>query len=132
VLPTPKPQWLLAGLIFLFGGLAFSIYPLSLSHACDELSAEQVIGANQGLLLAYSLGAMLGPLLAPTAIELAGPQGLFGYFGLCGVGLAVYLLWRRRVRAPVPLGEHQAYTPMPPNSPIAAELDPRQPEGSQE
>jgi hypothetical protein len=45
------------GLVFLLGGMAFSIYPLSLSHACDELRPDQVLGANQGLLLAYSLGA---------------------------------------------------------------------------
>jgi len=132
LLPSSSPQWLLASLIFLFGGLAFSIYPLSLSHACDELTSEQVIGANQGLLLGHSLGSMVGPLVASSAIEQLGPQGLFGYFCLCGSGLAIYLLWRRRVRAPVPLADHQAYTAMPPNSPISSELDPRKSEESQE
>ena len=113
------------GLIFLLGGMAFSIYPLSLSHACDELRPDQVLGANQGLLLAYSLGAMIGPLLAPSVMGLFGPQGLFVYFALCGLLLAGYLGWRRRQRAPIPLAEHQVFMPGPPNTPMTAELEPR-------
>lgn len=113
------------GLIFLLGGMAFSIYPLSLSHACDELRPDQVLGANQGLLLAYSLGAMIGPLLAPSVMGLFGPQGLFVYFALCGLLLAGYLGWRRRQRAPIPLAEHQVFMPVPPNTPMTAELEPR-------
>ncbi|MFM4704308.1 MFS transporter [Aeromonas bivalvium] len=125
ILPAPQPDWLMTGLIFLFGGLAFSIYPLSLSHACDELKPDQVLGANQGLLLAYSLGAMIGPVLAPSAIQLFGPQGLFAYFCLCGALLTLFLIWRQRVRAPVPLAEHQQFIPVPPNTPMTAELEPR-------
>ncbi|MFM4962958.1 MFS transporter [Aeromonas bivalvium] len=125
ILPAPQPDWLMTGLIFLFGGLAFSIYPLSLSHACDELKPDQVLGANQGLLLAYSLGAMVGPVLAPSAIQLFGPQGLFAYFCLCGALLTLFLVWRQRVRAPVPLAEHQQFIPVPPNTPMTAELEPR-------
>ncbi|MGU5660708.1 MFS transporter [Aeromonas sanarellii] len=113
------------GLIFLLGGMAFSIYPLSLSHACDELRPDQVLGANQGLLLAYSLGAMIGPLLAPSVMGLFGLQGLFVYFALCGLLLAGYLGWRRRQRAPIPLAEHQVFMPVPPNTPMTAELEPR-------
>ena len=116
-----------AGLIFLFGGLVFSIYPISLSHACDELTPEQMIGANQAMLLAYSLGSTVGPLLASQAMARLGPSGLFGYFTLCAGGLALYLVWRQKVRAPVPMADHQQYMPMPPNTPLAAELDPREP-----
>jgi len=112
-------------LVFLLGGMAFSIYPLSLSHACDELHPDQVLGANQGLLLAYSLGAMIGPLLAPFVMGWFGPQGLFVYFALCGLLLSAYLEWRRRQRAPIPLAEHQVFMPVPPNTPMTAELEPR-------
>ncbi|KIX26176.1 MFS transporter [Aeromonas salmonicida] len=112
-------------LVFLLGGMAFSIYPLSLSHACDELRPDQVLGANQGLLLAYSLGAMIGPLLAPFVMMQFGPQGLFVYFALCGALLTAYLGWRKRQRAPIPLAEHQVFMPVPPNTPMTAELEPR-------
>ncbi|MDH1448651.1 MFS transporter [Aeromonas caviae] len=116
---------LIALLMVLLGGMAFSIYPLSLSHACDELRPDQVLGANQGLLLAYSLGAMTGPLLAPFTMATFGPQGLFVYFALCGLLLSAYLGWRRRKRAPIPLTEHQVFIPVPPNTPMTAELEPR-------
>ncbi len=111
--------------MFLLGGMAFSIYPLSLSHACDELRPDQVLGANQGLLLAYSLGAMTGPLLAPFVMAQFGPEGLFVYFALCGLLLAGYLGWRKRQRAPIPLADHQVFIPVPPNTPMTAELEPR-------
>lgn len=125
LLPEPWREPIERTLVFLLGGMAFSIYPLSLSHACDELRPDQVLGANQGLLLAYSLGAMTGPLLAPFTMATFGPQGLFVYFALCGLLLSAYLGWRRRKRAPIPLTEHQVFMPVPPNTPMTAELEPR-------
>ncbi|MCE9862422.1 MFS transporter, partial [Aeromonas caviae] len=125
LLPEPWREPVEGTLVFLLGGMAFSIYPLSLSHACDELRPDQVLGANQGLLLAYSLGAMTGPLLAPFTMATFGPQGLFVYFALCGLLLSAYLGWRRRKRAPIPLTEHQVFIPVPPNTPMTAELEPR-------
>lgn len=125
LLPGPWREPIEGTLVFLLGGMAFSIYPLSLSHACDELRPDQVLGANQGLLLAYSLGAMTGPLLAPFTMATFGPQGLFVYFALCGLLLSAYLGWRRRKRAPIPLTEHQVFIPVPPNTPMTAELEPR-------
>ncbi|MCP3241700.1 MFS transporter [Aeromonas hydrophila] len=125
LLPAGWREPLMGGLVFLLGGMAFSIYPLSLSHACDELRPDQVLGANQGLLLAYSLGAMTGPLLAPFAMAQFGPEGLFVYFALCGLLLTGYLGWRKRQRAPIPLADHQVFIPVPPNTPMTAELEPR-------
>lgn len=125
LLPEDWREPIAGVLVFLLGGMAFSIYPLSLSHACDELRPDQVLGANQGLLLAYSLGAMIGPLLAPFVMMQFGPQGLFVYFALCGALLTAYLGWRKRQRAPIPLAEHQVFMPVPPNTPMTAELEPR-------
>ncbi|MBU6951438.1 MFS transporter [Hahella sp. HN01] len=115
----------MALMIFLLGGVAFSIYPISLSHACDELQPEQVISANQGLLIAYSIGAMTGPLVEPAFVSMMGPKGIFTYFAAVSLALVGFLLWRRRVRTPVPLEEHQAYTLTTPNTPVMAEFDPR-------
>lgn len=126
LMPENHSEWLMSGLIFLFGGLAFSIYPVGVSHACDELMPNQVVSATQGLLLSYSIGAMVGPLIAPPLIDLTPQYGLFLYFMGCGFIMAIYLLWRRKVRIPVPESERQAYSPMPPNTLVGSELDPRQ------
>ncbi|GAA0362563.1 MFS transporter [Bowmanella denitrificans] len=112
-------------LTLMFGGVIFAVYPISLSQACDELNPSQVIAANQGLLLCYSLGAMSGPLLAPLFIQALGPDGMFVYFASMSVLSLLFLTWRRLVRAPVPIEEHVAFSTSTPNTPIMAELDPR-------
>ena len=68
---------------------------------------------------------MVGALLAPFVMLQFGSEGLFVYFALCGALLAGYLGWRRRQRAPIPLAEHQVFMPVPPNTPMTAELEPR-------
>ena len=87
-----------------------------------------MVSANQGMLLAYSLGSMIGPLLASQAMQYSRPEALFIYFALCGGGLFLFLLWRQKTRSAVPLDAHQSYMPMPPNTPLGGELDPRTPE----
>jgi MFS family permease len=118
-------SWLTAFLVASLGGIIFAIYPISLSQACDELQPEQMIAGNQGLLLCYSVGAMAGPLLAPLFINGFGARGLFIYFVLLATITVVFLLWRRSVRAAVPLYEHMAFSATIPNTPVMAELDPR-------
>ncbi|GAB3019574.1 MFS transporter [Bowmanella dokdonensis] len=108
-----------------FGGVIFAVYPISLSQACDELNPSQVIAGNQGLLLCYSIGAMSGPILAPLFMNALGAKGMFIYFGTIAGLTVLFLIWRRAVRAPVPIEEHVAFSATTPNSPVMAELDPR-------
>ncbi len=117
--------WATAGFMLLFGGVTFSIYPISLSHACDELPPEQMINGNQGVLLCYSTGAVIGPNLAPWFISIRGPMGMFVYFTLISSLVLVFLLWRRSVRTAVPLQEHAMYSATVPTSPFLAEMNPR-------
>lgn len=48
LLPEDWREQIAGVLVFLLGGMAFSIYPLSLSHACDELRPDQVLGPIRG------------------------------------------------------------------------------------
>ena len=61
-------------------------------------------------------------------MQRTGPAALFAYFALCGGLLTLYLFWRQRQRSPVPADAQQSYTPMAPNPPLGAELDPRTPD----
>ncbi|WP_051131832.1 MFS transporter [Legionella tunisiensis] len=72
--------WLFFILMLLFGGLTFTLYPISISHACDTLEARDIVAGTQSLLLAYSLGATVGPLLASWFMRIWGMEGLFIYF----------------------------------------------------
>lgn len=66
-------------LLALLGGLTFTLYPISIAHACDALNPEDLIAGTQSLLLAYSLGAMIGPLVAPLFMLFSPEQGFFYY-----------------------------------------------------
>jgi len=77
----PEFPILLFFLAFVFGGFSFTIYPLSMAHACEKLEDAQIVPATGGFVLSYSLGAVAGPLLAPIAMDLYGPSGLFYFLG---------------------------------------------------
>ena len=66
--PLMYQPWVLPSLLFVFGGLTFTLYPLCISYTCDRMEQKDTVAATQGLLLAYSIGAALGPLMAPPAI----------------------------------------------------------------
>lgn len=112
-------------IIFIFGGLSFTLYPLCISLACDHLDGGDVVAATGGLLLAYGIGATIGPMIAPGAINLLGPEGLFIYFVIIAAFLMIFLLWRIQRRAPVPLTAQQQYVAVPRTTPVASEMDPR-------
>ena len=110
---------------FILGGLSFVIYPLSISHACDYLEAKDIVAASQGLLLAYGVGATIGPLIAPAFFKLLGPLGLFAFFILVSGFLTVFFSWRKTKRVSVPVEEQQNFVMSAVTSPVASELDPR-------
>ena len=47
--------------LFAMGGLTFTLYPLSISEVCDRLQPEDITKATGMLLLAYGIGAVMGP-----------------------------------------------------------------------
>jgi MFS family permease len=110
-------------LIFIFGGCSFSLYPLSISHACDYLESHDIVAATQGLLLAYGVGACVGPFIASYLMIV--PQGLFIYFAVICVGLAIFFSWRQTQRASIPVSQQQDFVPVTNTTPVAMELDPR-------
>lgn len=114
-----------AGLLFISGGMFFSIYPISLSHACDEVSQDEIMEANQGLILCYSIGAMTGPLIAPVFMAVLNSTGLFWYIGSLASLATLFLLWRLKVRDQVAPEEQQQFSISTPSTPVIAELDPR-------
>lgn len=120
---TFNNTWMSFVCMFLFGGMAFTLYPISISHACDALSSKDMVSGTQGLMLAYSLGATAGPLIAPLLMKPFGPAGLFFYFIAISFMLAAFFVWRR-LSTPRTLPDEPFQT-IPQTSPIAAELDPR-------
>ena len=94
----------------LWGAAAFPLYSLSIAHSNDHAAENEYVAISSGLLLMYGLGAVVGPLLASVAMQLAGPTGLFGYTGAIHVLLFGYLLMRRLRRSQAEAEEQVAFT----------------------
>ncbi|HEY0836346.1 MAG TPA: MFS transporter [Azospirillum sp.] len=116
---------LMLGTAALFGGISFTLYPVSLAHTNDHVERADLVSASGGLILANSMGAILGPLLASAAMAGMGPRGLFAFTGAAALAATLYGLWRTRVRPPVPAEAQGRFRPMPQTTPVAAPLDPR-------
>ncbi len=110
-------------ILFIFGGLAFTIYPVSISHACDSLDQKDIISGTQGILLAYSFGATAGPFIAPIFMHIFGSNGLFFYVMTVSGLLTVFLSWRKASIPSTP--QEESFIVIPQTSPITAEMDPR-------
>jgi MFS family permease len=126
VLCSVQHVLILLSIAFAWGGFAFVLYPLSISHACDYLSSNKIVAATQGLLLAYGIGATVGPIIAPLFMRLLGNQGLMLYFTTTTGILAAFLLWRRTQKSAIPIKDQLIFVTVPAViSPIHNELDPR-------
>lgn len=112
--------------VFLLGGLAFSIYPIGISMACDMIEYKDIVKATQGLLLSYSIGATIGPLLMPLFNKVLGRSGLFIYFSLILSILCIFTLFRIFAATKKnPLHRDKAIPLQPTTTPVASEFDPR-------
>jgi MFS family permease len=85
-----------------FSGLVLTLYSLSVSHVNDKLEPAQMVAASSALLLLNGSAAAIGPLLAGSLIEAFGPPAYFATLATLTGALAVYDLWRKSRRRPVP------------------------------
>ncbi len=111
-----------AGLAFVFGALAFSIYPLAVAHTLDRVGERQSLPAAGQMLLASSVGAVLGPIVAGLASARFGPNAFYAVDGLLLAALALGVLSRLIRFVPV---SQDDYVAIPRTSFAINELDPR-------
>lgn len=117
------PALYLAALVF--GGVSFALYPLCVAHMNDHLAATERVSASGGLVLAYSAGATVGPLISSSVITLTGAAGLFVFTAAIGALSLLFGLWRMRARPSLPLEQQGPYQILPRTTPVVAPLDPR-------
>lgn len=76
----------------LLGASAFALYPIAISLACDHLPSSQLVNAAQIMLLSYSVGSVIGPLLASSVSQQQ--YGLLIYLGLNCILPCIYFASR--------------------------------------
>ena len=87
--PTMTHYWL-AFCMFIYGGMMFSIYPLSVAHANDHPDATDRVAVTTNLLFVFGIGAALGPAIGGFLMHLLGRYMLFALFILAGTFLGCY------------------------------------------
>ncbi|MGN6583552.1 MAG: MFS transporter [Rhizobiaceae bacterium] len=109
-------------LILAFGSFAMPLYALSVAHANDFAREDQYVKLAAGLLFFYSVGAVIGPLLASAVMQKFGPPALFGVSGAIYFVLISVILMRMRARKPVPSAMRTRFMPLLRTSPLFIRL----------
>ena len=87
-----------------FGGLAFTVYGISVAHVNDLVDRNKVLQVTGGLLLLNGIGATIGPTLAGGMMDIFGPEALMLYFAAVLSALGV-LTWHYKRKFPLNRGE---------------------------
>jgi MFS family permease len=119
----PFAALLIVGLAF--GGAMGSVYPLCVAQTFDRLERKYYVAASGRLLMVYSIGATVGPLLASALMSIYGPVSFFLFESTVAVLYAVFVFVRASRRPSLPADKRQKYVPLPDVTPIAMGLDPR-------
>ncbi|QCR36751.1 MFS transporter [Nissabacter sp. SGAir0207] len=82
------PFALLLGIGFVVSLMQFSLYPLVVALANDQIAPERRVSLSACLLMAFGVGACLGPLLVGSLMEPLGGHILYAFFALCGAVMA--------------------------------------------
>jgi MFS family permease len=78
-MPLFAQNWhLMAGLLFVWGGVVAALYTVGLAHLGSQLSGHELASANAAFVLCYGIGMVLGPQAIGIGMDLLGPAG-FGW-----------------------------------------------------
>jgi len=104
--------WFMLIAAFLFGGVAFSLYPIAVAHLVDHLHAEEILSGSASLLLFHGGGAAVGPMIAGALMAHLGPMALPLHFMVMTLLLAGIAFWHTRRRDDVIVDEPAVFVPM--------------------
>ena len=93
-----------------WGGLAFPMYAMAVAHANDFAEDGEFVMVSAGLLLMYGVGAVIGPVLAASAMTLISNSVLYLYTAVVHLSLFGYVLVRVRHRASAPIEQHTPFS----------------------
>ncbi|HLW24621.1 MAG TPA: MFS transporter [Steroidobacteraceae bacterium] len=103
------PHALFLTLAALFSGFSLTLYSLSVSHVNDKLEPAQMVAASSALLRLNGSAAALGPALVGGLMALFGPRAYFSTLASLAGSLALYDLWRKSQRKPVPPSQKEPF-----------------------
>jgi MFS family permease len=79
VLPFIQTNWyLLAAMLFFWGGAVAALYTIGLAHLGSRLSGRDLASANAAFVFCYGVGMIVGPQAIGIGMDVFGPGG-FGW-----------------------------------------------------
>jgi MFS family permease len=76
--------------LLLLGASSFALYPVAITLASDTMPVEKMVSVTELMLLCYSVGSVLGPLMATSFSE--ANNALVLYLGVCLTATSIYML----------------------------------------
>jgi MFS family permease len=119
------PRSLLFALACAYGAAAMPVYTLCVAHANDLVHRKRAVEVSSGLLLTFSLGAVVGPLLASVAMREIGAAALFLHSAVAHSAIVATMVLRASQRPGLPASRRAPFIPVPRTTPAVFELDPR-------
>lgn len=116
---------LLAG--FLFGAFALTLYSICVAHTNDHASDENFVSVSGALLLAFAVGAIVGPAVASLGTERWGMPFIFMFAATIHLAYAGFTALRMSLTPALPAEQRGEFVvfPFSPTQPAPPELDPR-------
>jgi len=110
--------------LFIYGGLAFAVYPVAVAYLIDHLEPNQILAGGSGLLLLHGIGAAIGPALAGQLMTYTSPQALPIYFAGSWLVMVAFTA-RNLLTSKDEHSDHPApFVPMVRTTPTALEMLP--------
>ena len=96
VLSPSFDSWLVWPLVFVWGGVSFGIYTMTLIQLGERFAGQVLIAGNAAFAFVWGFGGIVGSPATGLAMQLFGHQGLPWSLGLLCFVLAVFLMAERR------------------------------------
>lgn len=75
-MPFAPSHNVLVGLYFIWGGLAFSLYPLAVAQLIDQLHPDEIVSGSADMLVMHGAGCAVAPIAAGSLMTAVGGHGL--------------------------------------------------------
>jgi len=100
---------------FIVGGMSNPLYSLLIAHTNDFLQHEDMAAASGGLIFINGLGAIAGPVITGSLMDVVGPPGFYLFTGILFVALVAYAGYRSTRRSAIAVEDTGAYVAVTPS-----------------
>lgn len=117
-------HWASYVVLFIFGGMVFSLYGISVAHVNDRIDKEQILEATRGLMQVYGVGAVLGPVFTSLMMEQLGPGGIYALLAASLIVLSMFTFLRMSFSKAPKEDEQSEFMVMNRTSPEVLKMNP--------